>query len=342
MNLSHKKPYNEFFLNYLINLVCVHLKIRRFRPLITNFYVTKKCNLRCRYCYPPGDEPELDISAALSLLEKIRPNNPALNITGGEPLLYKDIHHLLYKAKKLQFFPIILSTNGILIDRIIDDLHLIDHLVISLDSLSDAVNDNISGVKGITKVVIEKIKKCASLSADKGFKLSIHNVIAPETIEDIEKIVSFCESLDITLSVSPEHGQFYPNSKLYDNKNYINLIDLLIKLKQQGKPIVCSYGYLKKIKTFSKHKCYPYISPRVESDGRVYFPCQRMKKSYVYLRNYSNLYKLMQKEAELNFFPDCSSRCFLACYLDVEQYINNPFSLLKEFSIRQWVFSRRT
>jgi sulfatase maturation enzyme AslB (radical SAM superfamily) len=50
-------PYVELATNFAIDLWCVRTGSRRFRPLMTNFYVTKGCNLRCRYCYPPGDEP---------------------------------------------------------------------------------------------------------------------------------------------------------------------------------------------------------------------------------------------------------------------------------------------
>jgi MoaA/NifB/PqqE/SkfB family radical SAM enzyme len=336
------KPYTRLFWNFLIDLVCIRFRIRRFLPLITNFYVTKKCNLRCRFCYPPGDEPELEPSAAVTLLEKIRPYNPVLNFTGGEPLLYNGLPMLLRKAKELEFYPVILSTNALLIDRIMTELHLVDHLVISLDSLSHRVSDSLSGIEGAGKEILKNIKRCVPLAPVKRFHLSVHGVIAPETIDSIEDIVSFCESMNITLSLSPEHGRFYPNPGLPGNEKYMALVDRLSRLKTLGKPVACSYGYLKKIRDFSPHKCFPFVSPRVEPDGAVYFPCQRIKQRRVYLQDYGSLYELMREEAQYTVDPDCSRRCFLACYLEVERYIRNPFSILKEIPVKRWLFGKKS
>jgi MoaA/NifB/PqqE/SkfB family radical SAM enzyme len=336
-----KKSYSELFSNYLIDLVCLRLNLPHFRPLITNFYVTKRCNLRCRYCYPPGEEPDLDTPAALALLDKIRPHNPVINFTGGEPLLYKDLPLLLKRAKDLRFYPIILSTNGLLIERIIDHLHLVDHLILSLDSLSSEINDSLCRVNGATEIIKNNIRRCAFIAPDGGFHLSLHAVIAPETIPGMDRLLAFCESLGITLSISPEHGRFIPHLGLKTNRAYTHLIDGMIDMKKEGRPIACSFGYLKTIRDFTPHKCYPFVSPRVEPDGRVYFPCQRIRKRYVYLQDYESLYQLMQKEAEQYFFEECTERCFLACYVDVEQHIKNPFSLKKEHPLREWVFGKR-
>lgn len=338
---SRKRDYSELFLNYLLNLIFIRLHSRRFRPLITNFYVTKRCNLKCRYCYPPGDEPEMETGLALSLLEKIRPHNPVLNFTGGEPLLHSRLQLLIQRAKELRFYPIILSTNGLLIDKIIDILPLVNHLVISLDSLNADLNDMLFGARGVTQDIIANIERCASLSRGGEFHMSLHSVISPETIDGIEDIASFCDLLDITLSVSPEHGRYYPHSGLFKKPEYARLIDRLAEMKKRGNPIACSFGYLRKIRDFHEHRCYPYVSPRIEPDGRVYFPCQRRKERYVYLQDYTSLYKLMQKESDWGSLEDCAHRCFLACYLDVEGYIRNPFSLIREFPIREWVFGRK-
>jgi MoaA/NifB/PqqE/SkfB family radical SAM enzyme len=338
---AQKKAYAELFSNYLINLLCFRLHLARFRPLITNFYVTKRCNLRCRYCYPPGEEPELPTSAALALLEKIRPHNPAINFTGGEPLLYKDLPLLIQKAKALRFYPIILSTNGFLIDNIIAHLHLVDHLILSLDSLSEEVNDELCGLKGVTEVIKKNITLCALLAPQKQYHLSLHAVLAPETIPGIEHLVDFCEALDITLSVSPEHGRFYPHPALKKNRDYTHLINRMIAMKKAGRSVACSSGYLKTIRDFSPHRCYPFLSPRVEPDGRIYFPCQRIQKRHVYLQDYDSLCQLMREKADPRFFEECSERCFLACYVDVEQYIKNPLAILVEQRIRDWALGRR-
>lgn len=339
--LTKAKPYLEFILNYLFNVVCLPAKIRRFRPMITNFYLTKRCNLRCRYCYPVGDEPDSALDLDLSLLEKIRPHSPAINFTGGEPLLYKDLIHLLRKAKELGFFPIILSTNGVLADRIIPQAFLVDHLIISLHSLSESVNDAVLGVPGVTQVIVKNIKQCASLSLLSGFQLSLHSVISPETLDGIEDVAHFCQSLGVTWSVSPEHGRYYPHPELVQNQKYTRLIDRLTELKAKTQAIACSYEYLRKIRNFSEHRCYPFISPRVEPDGRVYFPCQRIKQRHVFLQDYKGLIQLMRQEAHWTADRDCGHRCFLACYVEVEQYIRNPLMILGEAQIQRLVFGRK-
>jgi MoaA/NifB/PqqE/SkfB family radical SAM enzyme len=219
-------------------------------------------------------------------------------------------------------------------------LRFVDHLIISLDSLDESVNDLMCGVQGATRIVVGNIIKCVSFAKQRGFWLSVHSVIAPETLRSIEAIVDFCDSLKISLSVSPEHCHFDPHPSLKDNPEYICLINRLIELKRQGKPIACSYGYLRKIREFSGHRCYPFVSPRVEPDGRVYFPCQEMRRRHVFLQDYENLFELMQKESEWVADTHCHERCFLACYLDVERYIRNPFSLVRELPMRRYLLGR--
>ena len=339
---SFSLPYAELFLNFAGDFYCIHARKRKFQPLITNFYVTKRCNFMCRYCYPPGDEPELPVPEAEAILAKIRPSAPALNLTGGEPLLYDGIGALIRRARQLGFRPLILSTNGLLIDRVDEELAGLDHLIISLDSLDEQVNDSLSGVKGITRRVVRNIVKSAALSRRRGFALSIHSVAAPETLAGFEQIVDFCQELGITFSFSPEHGRYEPHGGLRQSAEYTRLIDRLIALKRRGKPVASSFGYMRKIRNFDPHGCYPFVSPRVEPDGRVYLPCQRIRQRHVYLQDYGNLCDLMRREAQWDTGPQCRDRCFLACYLEVERYLRRPLSLLREVSIRSWLLGRET
>lgn len=335
------RPYGELAVNFLVDVVSVRGNSRRFLPLMTNLYVTKRCNLRCRYCYPPGPEPELPVDTTVALLDKIRPKNPALNLTGGEPLLYRGIRDVIRRARDLEFRPLILSTNGLLLHRVEDDLHLLDHVVISLDSLQHEVNEALDMVPGSTPKILAAIRRCAELSYEKGFALCLHAVIAPESITGIEQVLDFCEEIGATLSVSPEHGQFYPHEALTKSAEYRALIDRLLELKSQGKPLACSSGYLRAIRDFTEHRCFPYVSPRVEPDGRVYFPCQRIATRAVYLQDYPSLCELMRQEAERTIEPDCAHRCFLACYVEVDAYLKNPISAVHEMWMRRVLLGRR-
>lgn len=84
-------------------------------------YVTNKCNLNCNICFDnvrkTGYFYEPTISQIKKKLVLLRSEKPvptyAIQITGGEPTLRKDLPKILQIAKKLGFLNIEVNTNGI-------------------------------------------------------------------------------------------------------------------------------------------------------------------------------------------------------------------------------------
>lgn len=88
-----------------------------------------KCNLRCPFCHNmelvehPEHFPSFSIDQILSFLKERVGKLNGVAITGGEPLLNKDIEDLLKPIKELGY-PIKLDTNGFfpdMIEKLIDD-----------------------------------------------------------------------------------------------------------------------------------------------------------------------------------------------------------------------------
>jgi MoaA/NifB/PqqE/SkfB family radical SAM enzyme len=337
-----KKPYYELLKNLLLDFLSVQLRLRLFRPLMTNMYVTKRCNLRCQYCYPPGDESDLSAGLGLSLLQKIRPNCPAINFTGGEPSLHPHLDSFLKKARQLRFRPVVVSTNAYEIENLTENLPLIDNVIVSLDSMDGSTNDALSGVPGVTQVIIANVERLARLRRQFRFNVSIHAVLCPANLDNIEDLVKFCDSLQITLSVSPQHIGPHPNNELINNGRYEAAIRKLRLLKREGWPVASSTSYLDKLERFAEHRCFPFFSPRIEPDGTVYFPCYCIRETAHNLMDHPNLYSLMKDKGEwMDKYQDCRRRCFLACYMEVEQYVGNPLRLLREIPFRTLTLGRK-
>jgi radical SAM protein with 4Fe4S-binding SPASM domain len=99
-------------------------------PLILQWHITDKCNLRCLHCYQecaPMPDPtfstlEKTFRQYLDLLEKIRDTGRwrprgHINITGGEPLLRDDLFKLLDLISETdQGVSVGILTNGTLVD----------------------------------------------------------------------------------------------------------------------------------------------------------------------------------------------------------------------------------
>ncbi len=125
--------------------------------------VTDRCNFRCFYCLPNGEPPMArkdtiltfeetayiaDIFVSLGI-EKIR-------LTGGEPLLRKDIAKLAAEIAGLKprLKDLALTTNGFIFPSLAGDLRSagVDRVTISLDSLDHEKFTKMTGVDGLDKV----------------------------------------------------------------------------------------------------------------------------------------------------------------------------------------------
>ena len=142
--------------------------------------LTDRCNFRCFYCLPNGEPPlarkdtiltyeELEYLCEIFVslgIEKIR-------LTGGEPLLRKDVEILIAKLSKLknpqspipnpQLKDLALTTNGHTLSQRAENLKKagLDRVTISLDSLKREKFQKITGVDKFVEVLeaIEAAKR---------------------------------------------------------------------------------------------------------------------------------------------------------------------------------------
>jgi cyclic pyranopterin phosphate synthase len=105
--------------------------------------VTDRCNFRCQYCMPEDIEFQ-DKSHILTLEEILTFAEACLQlgvtkvrVTGGEPLVRRNVVWLVGQLKELGFREVTMTTNGFLLEENLDGLveARLDRINISLDTL---------------------------------------------------------------------------------------------------------------------------------------------------------------------------------------------------------------
>ncbi|MBU1627447.1 radical SAM protein, partial [bacterium] len=124
--------------------------------------VTDRCNLDCIYCLPSRRLSYLDRDDILGFEEILRILNlfvklgiKKIRITGGEPLLRKNVLDLIASIRKIENIEkLAITTNGILLKEVAAELKRIgiDSINISLDSLDRNRFKEITGVDALSKV----------------------------------------------------------------------------------------------------------------------------------------------------------------------------------------------
>jgi MoaA/NifB/PqqE/SkfB family radical SAM enzyme len=325
--------------NMLINAFKYRFtKDRFFLPLLTSFYATMRCNLRCHYCdYPYMNVPELSTEDTFRLLEKIRPGNPALDITGGEPLLRKDIVDIIRKARELNFSPLILNTAASFLDDKEEVLKYVDYAIISLDSLNTDDWDKVLRIQGAAKRILANIEKYARLRDTYNFRIAINTVISKKTLGSVMSVIDFCDRWGLPVGVVPENKIFDGVEKadpdVVTDPRYLKVIRAIQDRKKKGSKIVSSKIFLDQIATLKTHECWPTTVSRIYPDGTVFYPCHPMDQKIGNLLESENLISMLRFHYQKSGLPPCSykaDRCHLSCYMEATNSVTNPFAMFKE------------
>lgn len=167
---------------------------------------TYRCNARCQMCNswrnPTKQSEEFDPE----ILKKIPAGMKRLNITGGEPMLRKDIHRIveiLYeKSDRLE-----ISTNGYFYDRIeaiAKDFPKIT-VRVSIEGLP-ALNDRLRGLKDGFDRGMRTILRLKRLGVkDIGFAMTISG----DNVYDLLDMYTLTASMGVEFANAVVHNSFY-------------------------------------------------------------------------------------------------------------------------------------
>ncbi len=199
------------------------LSLIPFKPVEARINVTDNCNARCITCSSwrekSSDEMTTEeIHKALAQLKNL--GTSYLFLSGGEPLLRRDLESIVQKARELDFERIQISTNGLLLDKKRAQA-LIESgattFYISLNGLGE-VQDLTRGVKGCYEKCLEALKALVELRDTHypDLEIKIATIVMQPTVAEIPKLFELCRELKIELTLCPldtESFTLSPNSQ---------------------------------------------------------------------------------------------------------------------------------
>lgn len=157
--------------------------------------LTNRCQFRCSYCLPAEhvnvmrqqSQPEKHLSFAeitqvVKAFAKLGVNK--IRLTGGEPLLRKNLSSLIRDIKNINGIEeVALTTNAGLLDPVLDDMVKagLDRITISIDALDQNLFTQITGTQVKINDILASIDKCV---ASKLKQVKINCVIQKGVNED--------------------------------------------------------------------------------------------------------------------------------------------------------------
>lgn len=201
--------------------------------------VTQRCNLSCFYCHHEGESDVLskeemnaeDIVKVCKVANELGVSK--VKITGGEPLLRKDIEHIL--AEMPNFSDISMTTNGTLLGGRASELKAsgLKRVNVSMDTIDKNTYSRITGGGKIKDVI-------------KGIEDGISNELTPLKLnmvmlkginsswDDVENMIEFVKNFngDVILQMI----ELMPRSEL--NGYYISLNEYEERLKNQASRVI--------------------------------------------------------------------------------------------------------
>ena len=155
--------------------------------------VTRKCNLNCVHCRASSERGpypnELDTARCMEILEQIsRIGKPIVILTGGEPLLKKDIFDIADRGNRLGF-RMVMATNGTLLtSEVIEKMKAsgIQRVSISLDGPDEQRHDQFRKVPGAFKTALAGIE----LLKKNNLEFQINTTVSRYNIDLIDDILN--------------------------------------------------------------------------------------------------------------------------------------------------------
>ncbi|MDH7476954.1 MAG: radical SAM protein [Candidatus Bathyarchaeota archaeon] len=342
-----KYPIKSYPLKNFLKCCINNFILKNPTPLLLSYEITQRCNAKCGFCgyWKLKDAP---LGLPLDKIRKIFDEGYDLGcvllaVTGGEPLLRKDIPEVFRLAKKTGFSTILL-TNGYLLSKRIHKLQkFVDSINISVD-FPDIRHDKIRGLPNLLERTVEGIR----LARNYGIAVNMNCVLtAKHTIEDVKKLMFMAKELDTTVSFEPVFETPTPNGSILGSmrKEDADLLrindwsfvrrvaDMLLYYKRNGfgKTVLNTDAFLNLMRDRADYVCYPFsMQLGIAYNGDVTSMCVLgMPKGYLGNALKQNLKEIWYSEKAQTLreeYRQCGLAKKYGCYLFCVTEPSLPFS----------------
>lgn len=244
------------------------------KPILKDLFleVTLRCNARCEHCGSScGDKIVSDeISAEdlkrtlFEIAQHYDAHDVLLNVTGGEPLIRKDLFEIMDYANKLGFRWGMTSNGMLITDEILERMNQtnMETISISLDGLKETHESFRKVLDSFDKIIsnIKKLQKVPSIKI-----VQVTTVANKKNLKELEDIYQLMKELNIiswrVINVDPI-GRAKGNKDILLDKDEYKYLFNFIKEKREENIMNVEYG------------CSHYLDIPMEKEIRdTYFSC---------------------------------------------------------------------
>ena len=225
------------------------------KPILKDLFleVTSRCNAHCEHCGSncgnkiDKNEVSADVlkNALLEIANNYKASEIILNVTGGEPLMRKDLFDIMEYASNLGF-RWGMTTNGMLInDEVIALMEKtnMESISISLDGLKET-HESFRKVPNCYENILENIKKLKHVPCIK--VVQITTVVNKKNINELEDLYKLMQDMNVVswrvINVDPIGRAKDNTDLLLDKEEYIYLFDFIKRVRNEKKIENVEYG----------------------------------------------------------------------------------------------------
>ena len=285
--------------------------------LLCNYYVTYRCNAYCEFCHFGDhtnfkDSPFANLEEFNSNVEQLaKLGVKFIDLTGGEPLLHKDIHLMAEIAHNLKIQTSI-TTNTLLYPKFAEKLAgKINLLHFSLDSPDEEEHNRIRKVD-----CYNSIFKSIAIAKSLGEFPDILFTVTNETYRKLPRMHELAAKHDLVLLVNPVFSYFGNPGLTEEAVDYIDKycegkLDVYLnkgfmKLRRNGGNQINnpSCKAVSRVIVISPTNqiilpCYHFANDNIKIDR----PISEIRKSY-------KLKYFMKNEGRFDFCQGCTVNCY--------------------------------
>lgn len=279
--------------------------------------IADACNERCIHCYIPNEHKNhmIDSDLFYRIIEEGRKMNIIhVTLSGGEPLLHKDILGFLKKCRKLELSVNVLSNLTLLTDEIVSEMkkNVLLSVQVSLYSMEATVHDSITKLNGS----FEKTKAGILRLCDEGIPVQISCPIIKQNKDSYVDVLHWGWEHNIAVATEPMIFAAYDHSG-YNLENRLSIEEisdvLTVQMQEGFAESICKTAMEKEKLTGHDSICsvcrYSFC---VTASGKV-FPCAGWQNNVIGDLNHQAVQEIWETSEKIKGLRQIKRSHFSQC-----------------------------